>query len=348
MFHTAEPPRGEFYQDLLRRHGTEKIELQQNWSPDNADERFSMNAYGACSPKSPLTNCWARFGYAASTGVTTPAASSTPNWRTARPSAAWSVASAWRYWKTHTSITATVAWSTRTCPITSCQSTQSPRPRRQLSARRGHNRRAPGRQGTRRTGHRRRAGRHRQRGVQRDGQTHHRPAHHVGKAAVTPDSADSTGGRNNLVVEFAAGRRRSRRFRYNSTHFGERSPRCRGTTTVCVTHDQVEAMTMGATGRRHRSPCQEKPRRPATTTSSSGPMSPTNLESHPGANDVVTNAGAMSHRTVRIRFGRVSSPIRRSGARLQAIAQPLRSLRQQCNVDVAPAQITRLVDAMAG
>ena len=85
-------------------------------------------------------------------------------------------------------------------------------------------------------------------------------------------------------------------------------------------------MTMGATGRRHRSPCQEKPRRPATTTCSSGPMSPTNLESHPGADDVVTNAGAMSHRTVRIRFGRVSSPIRRSGARLQAIAQPLRSL----------------------
>ena len=77
-------------------------------------------------------------------------------------------------------------------------------------------------------------------------------------------------------------------------------------------------------------------------------MAPTNLESHPGANDVVTNAGAMSHRTVRIRFGRVSSPIRRSGARLQAIAQPLRSLRQQCNVDVAPAQIARLVDAMAG
>jgi xanthine dehydrogenase YagR molybdenum-binding subunit len=47
MFHTAEPPRGEFYQDLLRRRGTERLELQQNWSPDNADERFSMNAYGA-------------------------------------------------------------------------------------------------------------------------------------------------------------------------------------------------------------------------------------------------------------------------------------------------------------
>ena len=47
MFHTAEPPRGEFYQDLLRRRGTENLELQQNWSPDKADERFSMNAYGA-------------------------------------------------------------------------------------------------------------------------------------------------------------------------------------------------------------------------------------------------------------------------------------------------------------
>ncbi len=34
-------------------------------------------------------------------------------------------------------------------------------------------------------------------------------------------------------------------------------------------------------------------------------------------------------------------------ADLQSIAQPLRTLRQQCEVDVAPADIARLYDAMA-
>jgi hemophore-related protein len=34
-------------------------------------------------------------------------------------------------------------------------------------------------------------------------------------------------------------------------------------------------------------------------------------------------------------------------AELQGIARPLKNLRQQCDVDVAPAQIARLFDAMA-
>ena len=71
------------------------------------------------------------------------------------------------------------------------------------------------------------------------------------------------------------------------------------------------------------------------------------LASHQGANDVVTNAGAMSaqdgENSIRAYF--VAHP--QEWAELQAIAQPLRSLRQQCNVDVAPAQIARLFDAMA-
>jgi xanthine dehydrogenase YagR molybdenum-binding subunit len=47
MFHTAEPERGEYYQDLLRRRGLGNLDAQDTWSPDDADERFSMHAYGA-------------------------------------------------------------------------------------------------------------------------------------------------------------------------------------------------------------------------------------------------------------------------------------------------------------
>jgi xanthine dehydrogenase YagR molybdenum-binding subunit len=47
MFHTGEPTRGESYQDLLRRRGWGNLDTQQTWSPDDADQRFSMSAYGA-------------------------------------------------------------------------------------------------------------------------------------------------------------------------------------------------------------------------------------------------------------------------------------------------------------
>ena len=71
------------------------------------------------------------------------------------------------------------------------------------------------------------------------------------------------------------------------------------------------------------------------------------LASHRGADDVVTNAGALSEQdgesSIRTYF--VAHP--QEWADLQGIAQPLRSLRQQCNVNVAPAQIARLFDAMA-
>ena len=71
------------------------------------------------------------------------------------------------------------------------------------------------------------------------------------------------------------------------------------------------------------------------------------LSSHPGANDVVTNAGALppadGENSIRLYFA--AHP--QEWSDLQGIAQPLRSLRQQCNVNVAPAQIARLFDAMA-
>ena len=71
------------------------------------------------------------------------------------------------------------------------------------------------------------------------------------------------------------------------------------------------------------------------------------LEGHPGANDAITNAGAMgpdeAENSIRTYF--LAHP--REWADLRNIAQPLRSLRQQCNQNVAPAQIAKLFDQMA-
>jgi xanthine dehydrogenase YagR molybdenum-binding subunit len=44
---TADPSRGEGYRDLLRRRGWPSIDSRGNWTPDDADKRFSMYAYGA-------------------------------------------------------------------------------------------------------------------------------------------------------------------------------------------------------------------------------------------------------------------------------------------------------------
>ena len=47
MFSNDDPARGETYQDLLRRRGWPSLDTQQTWTPDDADKRFSMYAYGA-------------------------------------------------------------------------------------------------------------------------------------------------------------------------------------------------------------------------------------------------------------------------------------------------------------
>jgi xanthine dehydrogenase YagR molybdenum-binding subunit len=47
MYRTDDPTRGETYQDLLRRRGWPSLDTQQTWTPDDADKRFSMYAYGA-------------------------------------------------------------------------------------------------------------------------------------------------------------------------------------------------------------------------------------------------------------------------------------------------------------
>jgi heme-binding protein len=71
------------------------------------------------------------------------------------------------------------------------------------------------------------------------------------------------------------------------------------------------------------------------------------LAAHPGADDAITNSGALApgeaENAIRVYF--VAHP--QEWADLQGIARPLANLRQQCDVDVAPAQIARLFDAMA-
>jgi heme-binding protein len=66
---------------------------------------------------------------------------------------------------------------------------------------------------------------------------------------------------------------------------------------------------------------------------------------HPDANKAVTEAGNSGDAEGAIRNYFVAHPS--EWAELQRIAQPLRSLRQQCGSDVAPADIARLYDAMA-
>ena len=66
---------------------------------------------------------------------------------------------------------------------------------------------------------------------------------------------------------------------------------------------------------------------------------------HPDANKAVTEAGNSGNAEGAIRNYFVAHPS--EWAELQRIAQPLRSLRQQCGSNVAPADIARLFDAMA-
>jgi hemophore-related protein len=66
---------------------------------------------------------------------------------------------------------------------------------------------------------------------------------------------------------------------------------------------------------------------------------------HPGANKAVTEAGQGGDAEGAIRNYFVGHPS--EWAELQRIAQPLRSLRQACGSNVAPADIARLYDAMA-
>ena len=67
--------------------------------------------------------------------------------------------------------------------------------------------------------------------------------------------------------------------------------------------------------------------------------------SHPDANKAVTAAGGQGDAEGAIRTYFIAHPS--EWAELQRIAQPLRTLRQECGSNVAPADIARLYDAMA-
>ena len=71
------------------------------------------------------------------------------------------------------------------------------------------------------------------------------------------------------------------------------------------------------------------------------------LASHPGANDAVTNAGALPRGDAENAIRAYFAAHPQEWADLQAHRAPVGALRQQCDVDVAPAQIARLFDAMA-
>ena len=47
MHRRADPARGETYRDLLSRRGLRTLDSQNTYTPDMADERFSMHSYGA-------------------------------------------------------------------------------------------------------------------------------------------------------------------------------------------------------------------------------------------------------------------------------------------------------------
>ncbi len=67
--------------------------------------------------------------------------------------------------------------------------------------------------------------------------------------------------------------------------------------------------------------------------------------SHPEANKAVTDAGGSGNAEAAIRNYFIGHPS--EWAELQRIAQPLRTLKQSCGSNVAPADIARLYDAMA-
>jgi heme-binding protein len=70
------------------------------------------------------------------------------------------------------------------------------------------------------------------------------------------------------------------------------------------------------------------------------------LSSHPDADAAISDAGASANPDQAIRDYFTAHPSQ--WADLQGIAHPLAALRQQCSVQVAPAQIAQLFNAMAG
>jgi hemophore-related protein len=72
------------------------------------------------------------------------------------------------------------------------------------------------------------------------------------------------------------------------------------------------------------------------------------LDSHPGANDVLTNAVSQSPADARSSVRGYFSGHTNELLDLKNISQPLSDLRNQCNTSVSPSQLATLFDALSG
>jgi heme-binding protein len=72
------------------------------------------------------------------------------------------------------------------------------------------------------------------------------------------------------------------------------------------------------------------------------------LDSHPGANDVLTNAVSQSPADARSSVRGYFAAHPNEYLDLQNIARPLTDLPKQCNVSMSPSQLAALFDALSG
>jgi heme-binding protein len=71
------------------------------------------------------------------------------------------------------------------------------------------------------------------------------------------------------------------------------------------------------------------------------------LDSHPGANDVLTAAASQSQADARASVRGYFSAHPNEALDLNNIAQPLRDLRKQCNVSMTLPELAQLADALS-
>ena len=192
-----EPSRGESYRDLLARRGWPSVDSRGTWTPDTADERFSMYAYGAVFAEVAVDdslgvvrirriNAWYDAG------------------RVVNPKLAHSQAIGGMVGGIGMALLEATELDHRDGRVVNANmsdylvpvNADVPALDATFLTARGHHRQPHRREGSRRGRHRGGAGRHRQRGVQRDRQAGHRPAHPVGESALAWKRAGTTRGRS--------------------------------------------------------------------------------------------------------------------------------------------------------
>jgi xanthine dehydrogenase YagR molybdenum-binding subunit len=128
MFTTTGPKRGESYQDLLSRRGWPGLDSEQTWTPDDADKRYSMNAYGAVFAEVVVDTLLATVRIRRICGCYDAGRVINPKLAHSQAIGGMVGGIEMALWKGPNSTTVTAGSSTRTCPITWFQSTPtSPR-----------------------------------------------------------------------------------------------------------------------------------------------------------------------------------------------------------------------------